>query len=109
MPKTLNITDSNKIIDKAIKDFKGDIPVLESAIGALHVGRKFGWKVLYIIHDMRTIKKYEDILKINFKGSFEEAGPLAHKSRGYQMVSKLSNFWKAVKGETPIKDRKKAE
>ncbi len=107
--KKLTQQEANKIIEKAMSNFKGQIPTLESAIGALHVGRKFGWKVLYIIHDMRTLKKYEDILGINFKGTFEEAGLLAHKSMGYQAVTKLSNFWKAVKGETPIKRRKEAE
>ncbi len=100
---------SNAIIEKAINDFKGDIPVLESAIGSLYVGRKYGWKVLYIIHDMRTLKKYEKLLNINFKDILEEVGPFAHKSKGFRIVSKLSNFWKAVKGETPIKDRKKVE
>ena len=105
----MNQQETNKIIEKAIKNFRGQVPTLESAIGALHVGRKFGWKVLYIVHDLRTLKKYEDILGINFKGTLEEAGPLAHKSQGYQAISKLSNFWKAVKGETPIKGRKDIE
>jgi hypothetical protein len=109
MTKKLTDHETNKIIEKATNDFKGQIPVLESAIGALHIGRKFGWKVLYIVHDTRTIKKYEDILGINFRGTFDEAGPLAHKSKGYQAVTKLSNFWKAVKGETTIKNRKDAE
>lgn len=107
--KELTQQQTKKIIDKAIKDYRGQVPTLEAAIGSLLVGQKLGWKVLYLVHDKRTIKKYEDILKVNFRGILPEAGPLAHKSLAYMTVEKLSNFWKAVKGETPIKRRKEVE
>ena len=86
-------------IDKAIKDFRGVIPTLEAAIGALFVGQKVGWKVLLLVHDKKTIRKYEEILGVDFREVMPEVGPLADKSLAWKACQKVSNFWKAVKGE----------
>ena len=37
-------SNSLEIFSKAIKDFRGDMTTLESAIGAYVVGQKIGWK-----------------------------------------------------------------
>ena len=60
----MNQQNTKKIIDIAIKEFAGDFTTLESAIGAFLVGQKLGWKVLYLVHDRRTLKKFEAILKM---------------------------------------------
>ena len=52
------------LIDKAIKEYQGDIDVLASAIGYLMIGRKFGWRVIFFMHRQSTIKKYEKVLLI---------------------------------------------
>jgi len=57
-------------------DFEGDLDDLESALGMLEIGHDFGWKVLYIIHSKRTIRKYEEIPgNIKIREIFDETGP----------------------------------
>jgi hypothetical protein len=96
----------SKIADKAAVEFSGVFDELESAIGMLMVGRLVGWKVLVLIHNKRTIKKYEEILGINIREAFEPEGPLAGKSVAFEVAKKVGNFWKAVNGETKIEDRR---
>ena len=88
-------------LDKITTEFKGTIHELESAIGFLMIGRHFGWKPLVLIHDKNTIKKYEAILKLNFREELEPVGMFAHKSNAYRAVLNVTSFWKAVKGEIP--------
>jgi hypothetical protein len=95
----LPIEDTNAIVDKAIERFRGTLPELENAIGALYAGRRMGWKVLVLIHEKRTLRKYEQILGIEFREVLPDVGELAHKSVAWKAVQKLGNFWKAVKGE----------
>ena len=89
------------IADKAIKDFEGDVRVLQGAVGAMYVAKYFGWKAIYLMNDRRTIKKYENVLDISFQAEFDETGPLAEKSTAIKALKKVSNFWKAVRGEIP--------
>ena len=105
------MSDDDKInrFDGQIKKFRGQLPTLESAIGAYVAGRKLGWKVLYLVHDKRTIRKYEEILGIRFRDELPADGDLADKSLAWVMASKLSNFWKAVSGELKVKDKKGKE
>ena len=57
----------------AIARFKGQLDELEAALGMLRMGHHFGWRVLVLIHDKRTIRKYEQILAIKVinSGSFQ--------------------------------------
>ena len=95
-----------KIINKATDNFVGLFDELENAIGMLMIGRLVGWKVLVIIHNKRTIRKYEEILGINVREMFPEVGPLSAKSVGYTAALALGNFWKAVSGDLKIDDRR---
>lgn len=97
----MNQQETKKTIDLAISKFKGQLPTLEAAIGALLAGKKLGWKVLYLVHDKSTIRKYEKILGVNFKEILPDETSLSHKSVAWTAVQKVSNFWKAVKGEIP--------
>ena len=96
---TVSDADLLKHINLRISNFRGDITNLEHAIGCFYVGRQLGWKVMLLIHDRKSIKKYEDLLALNFKEHMPEVGSLAHKSLAWQAVQKVSSFWKAVKGE----------
>ncbi|MBL4774949.1 MAG: hypothetical protein JKY87_02675 [Mariprofundus sp.] len=89
------------IIDKATENFRGDITNLSRAIGMLATGRRFGWKVTYLIYSRLTITKYEKILGIKIQELLPEEGDLAHKSIAWVALQKVTNFWKAVKGEIP--------
>jgi len=79
--------------------FTGVFDELEAAIGLLHIGDQVGWKPLVLIHNKRTIRKYEEILGINIREFFPEEGPSADRSIGYTIAKKIGNFWKAVSGE----------
>ncbi len=89
--------------DKRIEGYKGQIHLLENAMGAYLVGRRFGWKNLYLMHDKRTIRKFEKILDVQFRDEFNEYSDLSHKSLAYKFVQNVSNFWKAVSGEIKVK------
>ena len=92
------------IVKNAIDNFKGQSPELESAIGFLFMGHAFGWKMMHLVHSQATVKKYEGILGIKAKEVFPPDTNHSRRSVGYSIASKLSNFWKAVKGEVDNKE-----
>jgi hypothetical protein len=91
---------------KAIAKFKGNFDDLEAALGVLHLGDHLGWKPLVLIHNKRTVRKFEEVLEINFREFFPEEGPSASRSIGYTIAKKIGNFWKAVSGEVKDDDLK---
>jgi len=97
----MNQKAERDMIERAIKNFSGQMPTLEGAIGAWFVGKEIGWKPMYLIHEKRTLKKYEEILGIEFRTELPEEGRWAKKSIAWRASEKISNFWKAVKGEIP--------
>jgi len=98
-----------RIEREAIANFKGQLPDLEAALGVLRIGGHLGWRVLALIHNKRTLRKYEDILDIKFKEYFPDEGPSHERSFGYMAAKKLGNFWKAVSGEIKIPRRKEID
>ena len=95
-----------KKLDEAVREFDGQFDELENALGMMLLGRLVGWKVLALIHNKRSIRKYEGILGIKIREAFPEEGPLTHKSVGYEFIKKLGNYWKAVSGEAKVEDRR---
>lgn len=102
------------LLDKAIDNYGseklsevGSIDDIEAALGMYVLGRHLGWKALVLIHNKRTIRKYESILGVSIRDEFPEEGPAAMRSVGYRFAKTLGNFWKAVSGETPVPDRRK--
>jgi hypothetical protein len=98
-----------KMVNQAAKVFQGNFEELESAIGMLFLGHLVGWRVLVLIHNKRTIKKYERILGIAIRKEFKETGPFTAKSVGYDIARGLNAFWKAVSGEQPIERRRELQ
>ncbi|ASJ70593.1 hypothetical protein [Granulosicoccus antarcticus] len=90
---------------EAIANFSGQLPELSSALGMLHMGDHFGWRVLLIVHNKRTIRKYEEILGITVREFFPEAGPSAERSNGYSWALRLGGYWKIVSGDTKVENR----
>ena len=84
---------------KALARFTGQLDEFEAAVGMMHLGYHLGWKPLVLIHNKRTIRKYEQFLGINVREMFKDEGPSAERSLGYSVAKKLGNFWKAVSGE----------
>jgi hypothetical protein len=94
------------LVNDAVKRFSGSSDELETAIGMLMLGDYVGWKVLVIIHNKRTIRKYEEILGINIREFFPEEGPIAKRSLGYEIAKTVGNFWKVVSGDISIEHRR---
>lgn len=89
-------------LDAIALGYAGEIGGLESALGMMLLGRLFGWKVLVLVHNKRTLRKYEEILGIDVRKEFPEVGPLAEKSVGLEISTKLGAFWKAVSGDVKV-------
>lgn len=94
------------IAHDALNRFMGTADELEKALGMLMLGDYFGWKVLVVIHNKRTVRKYEDILGITVRDFFPEEGPIALRSLGYSIAKDLGNFWKVVSGDISVEDRR---
>ena len=91
-----------RFMDEVIRRQRADgvhLDELESALGMYMIGFHFGWKVLYLLHSKRTVRKYEDILGIKVAEVFDEVGPDADRTNAYKIIAAASNFWKAVSGE----------
>jgi hypothetical protein len=87
------------LMDKAIRGHGFQLDELESALGMYMIGFHFGWKVLYLIHSKRTIKKYEAMLGIKVSEVFPEIGPDADRTNAYKIIQAVSSFWKTVSGD----------
>lgn len=96
-----------QIEKRAIIQFRGMLDELESALGMLRIGYHMGWKVLYMIHSKKTIRKYEEILDIKIRDIFPDEGPSAGRSVGLDISKRFSNFWKVVSGEIELSKEEK--
>lgn len=103
------LVEMHAIERDAFARFTGLFGELEAAIGMLRMGQYVGWRVLIIIHNKRTIRKYEEILGINIREYFDEEGPLASRSYGYSIFKKIGQFWKIVSGDVKVEKRKEIE
>lgn len=97
-----------KIEEAAIADFHGGLDQLESALGMLRIGHHVGWRVLYMIHSKKTIRNYEDILKIKIRDVFPPEGPSSYRSIGLTIAKQFTNFWRVAGGDIKIPRRKDA-
>ena len=91
--------DRYALMDRTIRQTGFHIDELESALGMYMVGFHFGWRVLYLVHTKRTIKKYEGILGVKISEIFPEYGPDADRTNAYKLIQSVSNFWKLVSGD----------
>jgi len=92
-------------IKAAVKRFSGYGPTLESAIGAVFVGKEMGWRVLRLIHNEKTIRQYESILGLRFKVQMQDETPLSQKSYGFVFAEKIKSFSKLLRGEVSYDKR----
>jgi len=92
-------------LEKSIKEFRGISTTLESALGALIIGNKLGWRVLKMCHSSATLKKYEKILGIKYEDICPERTELSRKNFGIVAADKLKAFWAVATGKRSIKNR----
>lgn len=98
-----------QIIENRVLGQSGSIDDMEAALGLLRVGHHFGWRVLVVVHNKKTIRKYEEILGIKIREFFPERGPSSYRSSGLKIAESLGNFWKAVSGDIKIDKRRDIE
>ena len=85
-----------RIIETAFDQYVGDLTVMESAIGALFVGRFLGWKALRILHSNATYGKYEKALGVKFKEILPESTPHSRLMAGVRVLETAGDFWKTI-------------
>jgi hypothetical protein len=88
--------DLLQVICEAWDNYKGPVEVIESALGALLIGRLAGYNALRITHSWRTLRKYEDILNIKFADVLPDETPESDRVNGIRYAKKFKAFWKAI-------------
>lgn len=103
----LNLSaEQEQILLQNIKEYRGVGTTLESALGALIMGQYFGWRVLKILHNPLTYRRYEKILGIKFQDVCPEATHYSNtRSVGYAITQKLGSFWAVVMGRRKVAEK----
>ncbi|MEQ1531489.1 MAG: hypothetical protein ABL925_19410 [Methylococcales bacterium] len=105
--RLLDLDDEvEQIILQKMRDFRGVGSTLESALGALVIGQFFGWRVLKLLHNPATYRRYENALGIKFKDVCPPITDLGkRKSIGYAITEKLGSFWSVIMGKNKVPDK----
>ena len=104
VPSTIGSLEEREALllaDRALKNYSGGYDSLSGAIGYLFAGRHYGWRVMFLVHSRATVAKYESILGIKSRDVFPEQTKFSSNSLAFRLLGTATNFWKAVKGETP--------
>ena len=107
-PKKLLILDEadEQTILQHLSEYRGIGTTMESALGALIIGQYFGWRVLKLLHNPATYRKYEKVLGVEFKKVCPEITELGKKkSIGYAITEKLGSFWAVVMGKRKVPEK----
>lgn len=98
------------LLEAAIRKPCENIDELEKALGMYMIGFHFGWKVLYVLHSKTTIRKYESILGITIRETFDEFGPDADRTNAYHLIQSVNSFWTWLRGDekSPLDLNKRA-
>jgi hypothetical protein len=94
------------IIRDRLLNYVGDFTVLESAVGAFMLGHYIGMRPLLVIHNNKTIKKYESILDLKFRDYIRDTTDFSDKSIGYKVALQAADFWAAATGAQRVEGRK---
>lgn len=104
-----HLTDEqNQTIKQQCEDFKGQIPTLSAALGAIHIGHIYGWRVLKIIHSPATLKKYEAIIGLKYEDICPEITEMSMRNVGYRVSQQIGAFWNVVLGKVKVENKNEA-
>lgn len=73
-----------------------DLGVMESAIGALFIGQKYGLRILRIIHSSSTLRLYEKFLGVSFEEVLPQHGYYIDRSYAWTAVVAINKYWDLV-------------
>jgi hypothetical protein len=88
--------ETREIISKAIYNFEGQLEVLESAVGALILGKCLGWQGIRVLHSTQTMKKYETFLGVKFREVLKDRTVFSRRVSGVRLADGFDKFWKAL-------------
>ena len=91
-------------VDNVASTYKGDSHVLFGAIGALFVGRLYGWRVIRVFLSTSTYAKYQRVLGLDFKKVMPPETELSDRALAYRIVKRVKDFWGIVRGQFPIEN-----
>lgn len=104
-----HLLDISEEFDKELCDkidtIRGDLVVVESAIGALIMGQHYGKRVLQLMHSPATLRKYEALLGIKYADYCEQRTELSTRVTGIKYWDKVGGFWAIVMGKKPLKNK----
>lgn len=107
-PKKLLVLEDEdeQTILQHMREFRGIGTTMESALGALVIGQYFGWRVLKLLHNPATYRKYEKVLGVEFQKVCPEITEMGKKkSIGYAITEKLGSFWAVVMGKRKVPEK----
>lgn len=95
-----------RIISDALHKYRGNLDTFQSAIGCLLLCVYLGRRVMQVVHDPKTIQKYESILGVKFKelSFIPETTLNSERSFGFKLASAASNFWKYIRSAKPARN-----
>jgi len=85
-----------KRLDEVSRNYKGQNGELENAIGTMDLGRLFGWNILALIHNKRTIRQYEEILDFDVREELPEEGPTPTSRSGQSSSRRWGRFGRGL-------------
>lgn len=97
MTRMLLTDKEQKHVHDVVVNYEGDGEVLEKALGALIIGKAYGFKVIRVMHGNDAYARYQRILDLRFNEWCEPETSLSDRHQGYKLIGKLENFWKIIR------------
>lgn len=101
--------EQNAIITEKTRTYRGQLPTISAALGAITLGHQYGWRVLKIVHSPATLKKYEAVIGLKYEDICPESTDISHRNVGYRFYQKIGAFWKVVLGQVKVDSKNKAD
>lgn len=86
----------NDLIER-IRTFKGLGTTLESAVGAYVLGNVYGWRAVFMMHNQKTVARYNKILGFRIQDVCPEYTKFSDRFFAIRAARKASSFWAVAK------------
>lgn len=97
--------EQNQVLIDSIESYRGHVSTIETAIGAIVVGQKYGWRVLRMVHSANTMKKYEKAIGLKYEDICPESTEHSKRNIGFRFAQTIGKYWDVVMGRQKV-DRK---
>lgn len=101
--------EQNAIVTEKARKYKGQLPTISAALGAITLGHQYGWRVLKIVHSPATLKKYEAAIGLKYEDICPETTDISHRNIGFRFYQKIGAFWKVVLGQVKVESKNEAD